>query len=110
MSLIGEFDTQFCEQCPTDMPEHRDTGQWVTVAGHEHTLPVLRPNVYLADSTPGAHLWSASLGVFQNNRWLGDKEFPTQGQAMDYAATVLAQLAVDYQAETTRTPESHEGD
>ncbi len=95
LRLIGDYDTQFCAECPTDMPEHRETGRWVTVHGHEHALPLLRPHVYQSDTTPYAPLWSASLGVFQNNRWLGDKEFPTQAMAMEYAANTLAQLAAD---------------
>lgn len=84
---------QFCPACPTDMPQHRDTGRWVEVEGHEHTLPVLRPYVYLSDSTPGAHLYHASLAVYTGNSWLGAKEFPTMGEAMDYARAVLAPMS-----------------
>lgn len=109
-ALIGEFDTQFCVECPTDMPEHRATGQWVRVRGHEHALPIVRPAVHLSDSTPGAQLWHASLSVMTGNGWLGAKEFPTQAEAMDYAANTLAQLAGDYQAEAARTPDLSTGE
>ena len=91
-------DTQFCPKCPTDMPEYRESGRWVEVDGHEHTLPPLRPNVYLLDSTPGARLWGADLSIWRENCWKGAREFKTQAEAMAYAERVLVPLA----AETTK--------
>jgi len=86
-------DSQFCSLCPTDMPKHRQTGRWAKVEDHEHELPMLRPDVYLYDATPGAHIWSASLDVWQGTGWLGNREFLTQNEAMDYATKVLVPLA-----------------
>ena len=82
-------DRQFCPACPTDMPDYRETGQWVDVEGHEHMLPIVRPDVYLCDTTPGAHRWRAYLPIWQENGWLGSQEFPTQVESMDYAMQVL---------------------
>lgn len=86
-------ESQFCAECPTDMPQYREAGRWVEVEGHEHKFPLLRPSVYLCDSTPGSPLYHASLPVVTENDWLGAKEFPTMDEAMTYAAKVLAPLA-----------------
>ena len=88
------YGSQFCPQCPTDMPEYRDIGQWVGVEGHEHQFPLARPDVYLYDDTPGAHLWQASLNVVTDNGWLGAREFPTLSEAMDYSVQVLVPLSL----------------
>jgi hypothetical protein len=96
---------QFCPACPTDMPDHRETGQWVEVEGHEHPLPLLRPEVYLSGTDP--HEWGAYLSVTTDRGWLGYREFPTMQEAMDYARTVLVPMSLARRATrpVTLTPE-----
>ena len=96
-------ESQFCAECPTDMPKQRETGRWVEAEGHEHRFPLLRPSVYLSDSTPGAPLYHASIAVWCENGWLQAEEFPTMDEAMTYAAKVLAPLAQSrYDSQETR--------